>query len=208
MAMRTTTAGDKPALGSSPALETGSFLRRLGFVDGRDVDTHEPDLAQHVHGRDHRLVRRAPIGTYGDGLVAAGTRDLEDRGTQGVGRGIDELAVVDTVAAALRHRDHDRIALLLAGGCEAGLRQFDLQPPFLHEGRRQHEEDDQQQGNVDQRDQVDLRIVLQLWAPQFHAVRAMLPSASPAWGSAPSESAKFTAIFSISTTMRSTLPRR
>src|SRR3954463_12562414 len=87
-------------------LFTGSFRRCLRFVDSRDVDAYESDLAEHVHGGDHRLVRRARIGAHRDGLVGVGPRDFEDRGTQGIGRGIDELAVIDAIAAALRHRHH------------------------------------------------------------------------------------------------------
>ena len=206
-----------PRVAQQPAIDLrGAGVRRrrrvhfagAGVFDGRDVQAHEAELAKHVHGAHHRLVRGPSIGAHGDGFVAIGAGDFQEGRAQRVGRGVDELAVVDAIAAALRHGHDDRIDLLLGRGREARLRQLDLEPAFLHERGRQHEEDDQQQRDVDQRDQVDLRIFLALAGLHSHALRATPPSLSPVCSLAPSESAKFTAIFSISTTMRSTLPRR
>ena len=144
----------------------------LRLFDRRDVDLHEAQLAEHVHGAHHRLVRGAPVGAHGDRLVAIRARHLDNRRAQRVGTVVDELAVVHAVAAALRDRDDQGVALLPAGGREARLRQLDLEPPFLHERRRQHEEDDEQQRDVDERDQVDLGIFLRLARLELHALRA------------------------------------
>jgi len=52
-------------------------FRGRGLFDGGDVDAHETELAEDIHGADHGLMSGAPVGAYRDWLVPVSARDFD-----------------------------------------------------------------------------------------------------------------------------------
>ena len=112
-----------------------------------------------------------------------------------------EHVAVDDVAALRVDADVDLLRPLL-GGVGVGLRQRDLQLGDALVGRRHHEEDQDDEQHVDQRNEVDLGILAGPRAAQVHR-------APPRYFRSPcAKSTSLIACCSISTTRPSTLARK
>jgi len=124
------------------------------------LTSENPRPPEHVHGGDDGLVSRARVGAQRDAHVAVGARFLEQRGAQRLGTGVDELAPVHQITALLGHAHDQRLAADLLGRHGARVRQVHVQSPLVAEPARQNEEHHQQQHHVDQRHDVDLRLLV------------------------------------------------
>ena len=105
---------------------------------------------------DWCVARRIRAERHPDGAIRAGF--LQQRGTQGLGTGVDELLLVHAVGALLGHGDHQGLALRGLWRNRIRLRKVHAHAALVRETAREHEEDDEQQDDVDQRDDVDLRL--------------------------------------------------
>ena len=84
--------------------------------------------------RDHGLMRGARIGAQGDPHAAVGARFLQQRGTQRVGAGVDELVPLTDSRPAASRMTTSGSAWRLAGGQIAGLRQVDAHAALIRRG--------------------------------------------------------------------------
>ena len=161
-APRTSVAAEAGRASGSPATSTlasapgtASLGRRLRGE--RDVD--DAREARRLHDVDHRLVRRVGVGVDDDHRVLRVARGTAQQVGERAARCVNANArLVDDVAALRVDADVDllRPLLHLLG---VGLRQRDLQLGEALVGRRHHQEDQDDEQDVDQRDEVDLGIV-------------------------------------------------
>ena len=92
-------AGDTPAsrpMGAAPgrAFISAAFASSTVAM----LMLHETELAQHVHGSHHRLVRGARVGAHGDRLCRGPRPPLRGCAARSVSRrSVDQLAFVDAV---------------------------------------------------------------------------------------------------------------
>src|SRR5690606_27400742 len=100
--------------------------------------------------------------------------------------------------------DLDWIFALCGDRLRACLRQLQLDPRLVDERGRNHEEDEQEQHDVDQRRQIELRLITSV-SQKIHR-RRLQAALSTCCASIASTS--LIASFSICTTSPSTLPRR
>src|SRR6478735_2104051 len=137
-------------------------------------------------------MRGGGIGADGDDGLLRLLRGGAQRGREILRVAEDGRYAVDGVLAARVDRDvqHLRLVVRLLG---RGLGQVDLQLGVLAVRRREEQEDQDDDQDVDQRDQVDVRLFPPVTAAELHARR------SP-WIS----STSLTAWLSISTTRTST----
>src|ERR1700692_3157326 len=180
----------------------GSRSRGSALVHGCDVELRKTELPGDIHGRDLCLVCGPGIRPNREG-PALRSGFLDEGRAQGLGVGVDEGPFVDPVAALGGDRDHQGLMRTARQRNLTGLRQLNLDPPLLLKRGRHHEKDEEYQQDVEERDQIDLRILM-LAGPQFHDQRLE----GSAWLRSSNASTSFMASFSMRITRRSTLPRR
>src|SRR5437879_148472 len=128
------------------AMLTSALADGLGH-HAEALDTGAPD---HVHRLDHRAVGKARVGLEVERLVLAVAEGVAEHALEAAGR---NALVVEVERAVLCHReDH---ALLDRGRPGGRARQIHVDAA-VHHRRREHEDQEQDEHDVHQRDDVDL----------------------------------------------------
>jgi hypothetical protein len=119
----------------------------------------QPGLARRVHGRHHSLGRRLGVSVDDDDHLLVTTAHLLQRTLDGVDLPVHHFLAVDVEITLFVDGDIERFRLRFRQLLLRGLRKIDGNIRRMLERRGQHEEDQQHEQNINERDQHDLRLI-------------------------------------------------